>query len=104
MMLPRAWPHPFPATRRATLVVMALLALHVVLALVAVQAHSHSSSWRGASSPAGRTDRCWSRICISSDAARGAGGHLVVTAVAFVGWVGRAQELAALGDTGARPL
>ena len=104
-MLPRAWPHPFPATRRATLVVMALLALHVVLALVAVQAAFAfvELAWRVV---AGRDELRPLLVTHLHQfrTLRAVQAVLwVVTAVAFVGWVGRAQgNLAALGATGVR--
>ena len=104
-MLPRAWPHPFPATRRATLLVVALLAIHAVLALVALQAAFAF------------VELTW-RIVASRDELRPLlAAHLaqfrtlralqavvwILTAVAFVGWVGRAHgNLAALGATGLR--
>lgn len=105
MMLPRAWPHPFPATRRATLVVMALLALHVVLALVALQAAFVfvELAWRIV---AGR-DELRPLLATHLDQFRTLrevqAALWIVTTVAFVGWVGRAQgNLAALGATGLR--
>jgi len=101
-VLPRAWPHPFPATRRAALLVMALLALHAVLALVALQA------------VLAFLELTW-RILAGRDELRPLlVGHLaqfrtlravqavawILTAGAFVGWVGRAhRNLAALGAT-----
>lgn len=105
MMLPRAWPHPFPATRRATLVVMALLALHVALALVAVQAAFAfvELAWRVV---AGRDELRPLLVTHLHQfrTLRALQAVLwVVTAVAFVGWVGRAQgNLAVLGATGVR--
>ena len=104
-MLPRAWPHPFPATRRAALVVMALLALHVVLALVALQAAFVfvELAWRIV---AGR-DELRPLLATHLDQFRTLravqAALWIVTTVAFVGWVGRAQgNLRALGATGLR--
>jgi hypothetical protein len=104
-MLPRAWPHPFPATRRAALVVMALLAVHVALALVAVQAAFAfvELAWRVA---AGRDELRPLLVTHLHQfrTLRAVQAVLwVVTAAAFVSWVGRAQgNLAALGATGVR--
>jgi hypothetical protein len=104
-MLPRTWPHPFPATRRAALVVMALLAIHVILALVALQAAFVfvELAWRIV---AGRDEL---RPLLATHleqfrTLRAVQAALwIVTTVAFVGWVGRAQgNLAALGATGLR--
>jgi hypothetical protein len=104
-MLPRARPHPFPATRRAALAVMALLAIHVILALVALQAAFVfvEVAWRIL---AGRDELrpLLATYLAQFRALRAVQAALwIVTALAFVTWVGRAQgNLAALGGTGAR--
>lgn len=104
-MLPRAWPHPFPATRRATLLVMALLAVHAVLALVALQAAFTfvELTWRIV---AGRDEL---RPLLAAHLAQFRTLRAlqaiawILTAVAFVGWVGRAHgNLGALGARGLR--
>jgi hypothetical protein len=104
-MLPRAWPHPFPATRRATLLVLALLAAHVLLALVALQAALAfvELTWRLV---AGRDEL---RPVLAAHLGQFRllralqGGLWVLTWATFVGWVGRAQrDLTALGATGVR--
>jgi hypothetical protein len=104
-MLPRARPHPFPATRRATLTVMALLAIHVILALVALQAAFLfvELAWRVLAGrdelrPLLATHLAQFRTLRAVQAA-----FWIVTALAFVAWVGRAHgNLAALGATGVR--
>jgi hypothetical protein len=102
-MLPRAYPHPFPATRRLTLLVAGLLALHAVLAWLALQAaFVHVElTWRAV---AGREDV---RTLQASHAdqfrvLRLAQAALwLVTFVVFVCWVSRThRNLAALGATG----
>ncbi|HEU4371289.1 MAG TPA: DUF4328 domain-containing protein [Methylomirabilota bacterium] len=104
-MLPRAHPHPFPATRRLTLLVAALLALHVVLAWFALQAAFVFVElvWRIV---AGRDEL---RALLATHLAQFRvlrlvqAGLWLVTAAAFVRWVGRAQgNLPALGATGFR--
>jgi hypothetical protein len=102
-MLPRASPHPFPATRRLTLVVTALLALHVILAWLALQAVVVfvDLMWR---TVAGREEL---RPLLATHVNQFRVLRLVqaalwlVTAAAFTRWVGRAQRnLPALGATG----
>lgn len=104
-MLPRARPHPFPATRRATLAVMALLAIHVILALIALQAAFLfvELAWRVL---AGRDEL---RALLATHLAQFRtlravqAAFWIITALAFVGWVGRAQgNLATLGGAGVR--
>jgi hypothetical protein len=102
-VLPRAHPHPFPATRRLTLAVTVLLALQVVLAWLALQAVFVfvEMAWRVV---AGREElqpllaahRGQFRVLRLLQAALWLG-----TALAFVRWVGRAHgNLPALGATG----
>jgi len=102
-MLPSAHPHPFPATRRLTLVVTALLALHVILAWLALQAVFVfvDLMWR---TVAGREEL---RPLLATHVNQFRVLRLVqaalwlVTAAAFTRWVGRAQRnLPALGATG----
>jgi hypothetical protein len=102
-VLPRAHPHPFPATRRLTLVVAALLALHAILAWLALQAVFVfvELTWRAV---AGREEL---RLLLAAhlDQFRllrlAQAGLGLVTAAAFIRWVGRAQgNLPALGATG----
>jgi hypothetical protein len=104
-MLPRAHPHPFPATRRLTLLAVVLLAAHVVLAWLVVQAALVfvELAWR---TVVGRAEY---RTLLAT--------HLgqfrmlrtiqlalwLVTASTFIKWVGRAQaNLPILGATGFR--
>ena len=99
-MLPRAHPHPFPATRRLTLVVTTLLALHVILAWLALQAVFVELMWRVV---AGR-DEPRPLLATHVDQFRVLrlvqAGLWLVTAAA-IRWVGRAQRnLLALGATG----
>jgi hypothetical protein len=103
-VLPRASPHPFPATRRLTLVVVILLALHVVLAWLALQAIVIfvETTWRAV---AGRDEL---RPLLATHVRQFSVLRLVqaalwlATAAAFIGWVGRAaRNLPALGATGA---
>jgi hypothetical protein len=104
-VLPRAYPHPFPATRRLTLLTVALLAAHVVLAWLVVQAVLVfvELAWR---TVVGREEY---QALLATH--RGQFGTLraiqlvlwPVTAAAFVRWVGRAQaNLAVLGAAGFR--
>ena len=102
-MLPRAHPHPFPATRRPTLVVTTLLALHVILAWVALQAVFVfvELMWRAV---AGR-DELRALLVTHVDQFRVLrlvqAGLWLVTAAVFIRWVGRAQRnLPALGASG----
>jgi hypothetical protein len=102
-MLPRAHPHPFPATRRLTLVVTTLLALHVILAWVALQAVFVfvELMWRAV---AGR-DELRGLLVTHADqfrVLRFVQAELwLVTAAVFIRWVGRAQRnLPALGASG----
>jgi hypothetical protein len=102
-VLPRARPHPFPATRRMTLVVTALLALHAILAWLALQAIFVfvELMWRAV---AGR-DELRPLLAAHLDQFRVLrliqAGLWLVTAAAFVRWVGCAQRnLPALGATG----
>jgi hypothetical protein len=101
-MLPRAHPHPFPGTRRMTLLVVALLAAHVVLAWLVVQAVFLfvELAWR---SLAGRADY---RALLASHVGQFRTLRTIqlvlwlATAAAFVRWVGRAQaNLPILGAT-----
>jgi hypothetical protein len=103
-VLPRAHPHPFPATRRLTLLVVALLVLHVVLAWLALQAVFIfvETTWRAV---AGRDEL---RPLLAAHVRQFRGLRLVqaalwlATAAAFIRWVGRAaRNLPALGVTGA---
>lgn len=105
-MLPRAYPHPFPATRRWTLIVAGLLAVHVVLALIALQA-----AWAF-------VELLWRTVAAGGDEFRPLlAAHLrqfrtlrvvqallwILTAIAFLRWLARARgNLAALGATGLR--
>jgi hypothetical protein len=104
-MLPRAHPHPFPATRRLALLAVALLAAHVVLAWLVVQAALVF------------VELAWQTVVGREEFRALLATHLgqfralraiqlalwLVTAVAFVRWVGRAQaNLPALGATGLR--
>jgi len=104
-MLSRPDLHPFPATRRLALVVVALLATHVVLACVALQAAFVfvELAWRTVA------DREEYRALLATHLGqfrtlRAAQGVLwLATAVAFVRWVGRAQaNLPALGTVALR--
>jgi Domain of unknown function (DUF4328) len=104
-MLPRAFPHPFPATRRLTLAVVALLALHVILAWLALQAAFLFVElvWR---SVTGHEEL---RALVAAHLAQFRTLRLVqaalwlVTGVVFVRWVGRAHgNLPALGAAGLR--
>jgi hypothetical protein len=104
-MLPRAHPHPFPATRRLTLVAVALLAAHVVLAWLVVQAALVFVElvWR---TVVGREEY---RALLATHLGQFRTLRTIqvalwlVTAAAFVRWVGRAQgNLAVLGATGLR--
>jgi uncharacterized protein DUF4328 len=102
-MLPRTHPHPFPATRRLTLVVTVLLGLHALLAWFALQATFVfvEMMWRAV---AGR-EELRPLLAAHVDQFRVLrlvqGALWLVTAAAFIWWVGRAQRnLPALGATG----
>jgi len=104
-VLPRAHPHPFPATRRLTLVVTVLLAIHVLLAWLALQAVFVfiEMMWRAV---AGR-DELRPLLATHLDQFRllrlGQAVLWLATAAAFIRWVGRAQRnLPALGASGFR--
>jgi hypothetical protein len=101
-MLPRAYPHPFPATRRLTLVVTALLALHVVLAWLALQATFVfvELMWRAVAG----LDELRPLLATHVDQFRVLrlvqAGLWLVTAWAFIRWVDRAhRNLPAVGVT-----
>jgi hypothetical protein len=102
-MLSRAHPHPFPATRRLTLVVTVLLLSHAFLAWFALQAVFVfvEMMWRVL---AGRDEL---RPLLATHVGQlrvlrlVQAGLWLVTAAAFLRWVGQAQRnLAALGVTG----
>jgi Domain of unknown function (DUF4328) len=102
-MLPRAHPHPFPTTRRSALVVAGLLALHAVLAWLALQAVFVfvELAWRAVVGvnevqPLLATHVRQFRVLRLVQA-----GLWLVTAAAFIRWVDRAhRNLPALGATG----
>ena len=104
-MLPCAHPHPFPATRRLTLLAVALLAAHVVLAWLVAQAVLVliELAWR---TVVGREEY---RALLAAHLGQFRALRTIrlalwlVTAAAFVRWVGRAQaNLPILGATGFR--
>lgn len=102
-MLPRAHPHPFPATRRLTLLVVALLAVHVGLAWLALQAAFVFVElvWRAV---AGRDDLpalLATHVAQFRTLRLVQAGCWLLTLVVFVRWVGRAHgNLPALGAAG----
>lgn len=104
-MLPRASPHPFAATRHLTLLAVALLGAHVVLAWLVVQAALVF------------VELAWRLVVGREEYGALLATHLgqfrtlrtiqlalwLVTAAVFVRWAGRAQaNLAVLGATGFR--
>jgi hypothetical protein len=102
-MLARAHPHPFPATRRLAMAIVALLALHVISAWLSLQAIFLfvELAWRAV---AGR-DELRPLLAAHVEQFRVLrllhAGLWLVTASVFIGWVGRAQRnLPALGATG----
>lgn len=104
-MLPRAYPHPFPATRRLTLLVVALLTGHIVLAWLVVQAVFVfvEITWRVAG---GRTEyrALLATLALQFRMLHGIQlGLQLATAAVFVWWVGRARaNLSLLGAAGFR--
>jgi hypothetical protein len=104
-MLPRARPHAFPATRRLTVLTTGLLALHVVLAWLALQAALIfiELAWR---SVAGREDYRALLVAhvVQFRTLRAIQQALwLATAVAFIRWAARANgDVSALGTTDLR--
>lgn len=100
-MLSRAELHPFPATRRLTLVVVALLATHVVLACVALQAAFVfvELAWLTVADQEGYRALLASHLAQFRTLRAAQAVLWLAAAVAFVRWVGRAQaNLPALGS------
>jgi hypothetical protein len=104
-VLPRAHPHPFPATRRLTLTVVVLLALHVVVAWLTLQAALLFVEilWRFVAGQEGLRPLLASHLAQLRVLRTVHAALWLATAVAFVRWVGRAHgNLPALGAAGLR--
>lgn len=104
-MLPRAHPHPFPATRRLTLAVVGCLVLHLVLAWLALGAAFVFVElvWRALAGKADYRPLLAAHLGQLAVLRTAQGVLWAGTAVVFLRWVGRAHgNLLALGATGLR--